>query len=227
MKNIGLLVAVEVDAVTKKYKNKLKHKFSNGFDVYILEKDKYNLFFVHSNVGLIRSAAAIQMLCDKYKIDFLINFGVVGSLREDLEVSDTCFVDKVVHYDMDTSEIDNIEVGRYLEYPDVFLRTSKDILDKVKKMYPQISVVTAASADKFLHKDIDKKNIHKKFGADICDMESASVVLISDINKIPNLIIKTVSDSLNGGADEYEKKMLEASDMCINIVDKILESELI
>lgn len=227
MKNIGLLVAVEVEAVTKKYKDDLKREFRKGFDVYILERGNYRLHFVHSNVGLIRAAAAVQMLCDNYNIDFLINFGVVGALRDDLKVADTCFVEKVVHYDMDTSAIDNIEVGRYLEYPDIYLPTSSDILDKVKEMYPEIPVFIGACADKFVHTDEDKKVLNEKYGADICDMESAAVVLISDINEVPNLIIKTVSDSLTGGAGEYEKRMREASDMCINIVENVLESNLI
>lgn len=227
MKNIGLLVAVEVEAVTEKYKDQLVHEFKNGFDVYILERDDYKLHFVHSNLGLIRAAAAVQMLCDTYDIDFLINFGVVGALRDDLKVSDACFVEKVVHYDMDTSEIDNIEVGRYVEYPDVYLPASKDILEKVKNMYPEIPVFIGASADKFVHKDEDKKALRDKYKADICDMESAAVILISDLNKVPNLIIKTVSDTLTGGAGEYEKRMRQASDMCINIVEKVLQAKLI
>lgn len=227
MKNIGLLVAVEVEAVTGKYKDDLIHEFKNGFDVYILERKDYRLHFVHSGLGLIRAAAAVQMLCDTYDIDFLINFGVVGALREDLEVADTCFVEKVVHYDMDTSAIDKVEVGRYLEYPDIYLPTSKDILAKVREMYPDIPVFVGACADKFVHADADKKVLNEKFGADICDMESAAVVLISDLNKVPNLLIKTVSDSVTGGAEEYEERSREAADMCINIVENILDANLI
>ncbi|MDD7305479.1 MAG: 5'-methylthioadenosine/S-adenosylhomocysteine nucleosidase [Peptoniphilaceae bacterium] len=227
MKNIGVLVAVEIEAVTGKYKNDLIVKNKNGFDVYILERKDYRLHFVHSGAGLIRAAAAIQMLCDIYKIDFLINFGVVGALRDDLKVYDNCFVEKVVHYDMDTSAIDNVEVGRYIEYKDIYLPASKNILERVKKMYPQIPVFVAASADKFVHKDSDKKALNDKFGADICDMESAAVILISDINKVPNLIIKTVSDSITGGADEFEKRFRQAAEMCIDIVENIIDSKLI
>lgn len=227
MKNIGLLVAVEVESVTSKYKDELKHEFTNGFDVYILEKKDYRLHFVHSNIGLIRAAAAVQMLIDIYKIDFLINFGVVGALKESFAVEDACFVEKVVHYAMDTSAIDKVEVGRYLEYEDIYLRTSSDILEKVKEMYPEIPVVTCACADKFVDSSEEKKDISEKFKADICDMESAAVVLISDLNKVPNFIIKTVSDSLSGGAEEFDKRANSAADMCISIVEKILDENLI
>lgn len=227
MKNIGLLVAVELKAVISKYKDELKKESKNGFDVYILERNDYKLHFVHTNLGLIRAAAGVQMLVDIYKIDFLINFGVVGALRESFAISETCFVEKVIHYDMDTSAIDKIEVGRYIEYPDIYLPTSKKILDLVKEIYPDIPVVTCASADKFLEGEEKKKEIASKFDADICDMESAAVVLISDLNGLANLIIKTVSDSVTGGADEYEKRSEEAADMAINIVEKILDRNLI
>ncbi|MDO5047692.1 MAG: 5'-methylthioadenosine/S-adenosylhomocysteine nucleosidase [Anaerococcus sp.] len=227
MKNIGLLVAVELDAVTKKYKDKIIRDHVKGFDVYKVKTEDYNLYFVHTKEGEIRAAGGAQMLFDTYDIDLLINFGVVGGLREDLEVEDICFVDKVVHYDMDISAIDKIEKGRYAQYPDIYLRTNKAIMDKVKEMYEDIPVFTCASGDKFIDSREAKLSLAKEFGADICDMEAAAVVLISDLNQKPNLIIKIVSDSLTGGAGEYEEKSGKAADMCINIVEQILKEEII
>ena len=81
MKSIGLLVACEIEAVLTQYRSELQRVRQNGFDVYILERKNCKLHFVHSGVGLIKAAAAVQMLRDCFKIEFLLNFGVVGALR--------------------------------------------------------------------------------------------------------------------------------------------------
>ena len=224
MKNIGVIVAIEIESVLDKYGDELKEVKAGGFDVFELKRPNYNMYFVHSKLGLIRSAAAVQMLCDRFAIDFLINFGVVGSLTDDLKLGDTCFVSKVVHYGMDMSELDQSEAGKYEEYPNIYLSTSSEILSIVKRLYPEIPIVTAVSADKFVGDPNKKRDLHKKYEAEIVDMESASVVLISDINRIPNLLIKTVSNSSKGGAAEFNLNEEEAADMCIEIVDEIVES---
>ena len=222
MKNIGLLVACEIKAVLTQYQSELQRVRQNGFDVYILERKDCKLHFVHSGVGLIKAAAAVQMLRDCFKIEFLLNFGVVGALTEQLKTADTCFVSKVVHYDMDTSALDHCEVGRYLEYPDVYLPASADVLKTVRALYPNIPTVVCACADKFVDAPEQKANLHRQFGADICDMESAAVILICDLNRIPNLLIKTVSDSITGGADEFQKRLKTTAETCMTIVDKVL-----
>ena len=227
MKNIGLLVACEIEAVLTQYKSELQCVRQNGFDVYVLERKGCKLHFVHSGVGLIKAAAAVQMLCDCFKINFLLNFGVVGALTEQLKTADTCFVSKVVHYDMDTSALDHCEVGRYLEYPDVYLPASANVLETVRALYPAIPTAVCACADKFVDTPEKKTALHRQFGADICDMESAAVVLVCDLNRIPNLLIKTVSDSIAGGAGEFQKRLKSTAETCMAIVDNVLAAGVI
>ena len=227
MKTIGILVAVEIETVLANYADELRRETAGAFDVYILERPEYRLCFVHSGAGLIRAAAAVQMLCDRYQIGFLINFGVVGALTEQLGVAETCFVSRVVHYDMDTSTVDDVEVGRYLDYPDIYLPATPSVLGTVRAMYPEIPVVTCACADKFVADPERKRELNEQFGAEICDMESAAVVLIADLNGVPDLLIKSVSDSITGGADEFWRRSREAADVCIAIVEKVIRQGLI
>lgn len=223
VKHIGVLVAVEEKSVIGKYKDELVKSHVGGFDVYTLRRPTYEMHFVRSGAGLIKAAGAVQMLCDCFSIEMLVNFGVVGALTKELAVMDTCFVEKVVHYDMDTSAVDHCEVGRYLEYPDIYLRTDSRLLAMARELYPDIPVVTAACADKFVARSEDKSRLHREFGADICDMESAAVVLICDLHHIPCLLVKTISDSLTGGAQEFSDRVREAGDLCIHIVEQVVE----
>ena len=123
---------------------------------------------------------------------------------------------------MDTSAVDNCEVGRYLEYDDIYLRTTKQYVEMALKHNPNIKVVTCASTDKFIVDAEKKKEIADLFDADICDMESAGIILVCDQNKVSNLFIKTISDSIQGGSAEFREYMEKAADTCIDIIDSII-----
>lgn len=66
-----------------------------------------------------------------------------------MSLATTCIVESVVHYDFDTSEADGCEVGRYLEYPSVYISTTKEIVDKAIESEPLLRKVICALGDKF------------------------------------------------------------------------------
>ncbi|MEG2144680.1 MAG: 5'-methylthioadenosine nucleosidase, partial [Oscillospiraceae bacterium] len=61
-----------------------------------------------------------------------------------------------------------------------------------------------------------------KFKADICEMEAAGVVLTCNRNNIPCLLIKTVSDSITGGAEEFRQAVNDSACICLRVVSKII-----
>lgn len=54
-------------------------------------------------------------------------------------------------------------------------------------------------------------------------MEGTAIVLICDQNNILNLILKTVLDSITGGAAEFRSSIEKATDICLEILDDILK----
>ena len=62
-------------------------------------------------------------------------------------------------------------VGRYLEYQDIYLPTTKKYVQLVKNHYPFIRPVICASGDKFIADETKKRALNHDFKADICDME--------------------------------------------------------
>ena len=83
--------------------------------------------------------------------------------------------------------------------------------------------VICASADKFIADPQLKANLNKQFGAHICEMEAAGIVLICNRNNVPCLLIKSVSDSIEGGAEEFRNTINEAAAMCLDIADAIIK----
>ena len=102
-----MLVAVEIGAVLSRYGDKLTDVSETGFDVKRLDSDDYTMYILKSGAGEIAAAAGTQFLITKYGAEFIINFGVVGGLTPEMSLAKTCVVESVVHYDFDTSTIDN------------------------------------------------------------------------------------------------------------------------
>jgi len=223
MKKIGMIVAVEIQAVLNKYGEMLEEMTCGGFPVKILKNDDYTLYIVKTGAGEIAAAAGTQLLISKFEVDFIINFGVVGGLTAEMALAKTCIVEQVVHYDFDTSEIDGWEPARYAEYPSPFIPCNKDMVETALSIHPELKKVTCASADKFVGDPAKKAALHEQFGADICEMEAAGILLTCNRAGIPCLMIKTVSDSITGGAEEFAAEVNRSADICLQIADEIIE----
>ena len=224
VKNIGMIVAVEIKAVLNKYGVPIKKLEFPGYSVYQYKLGENNLFVIHSGAGEIAAAMATQFLISQFEVDFIVNFGVVGGLTHEMALAKTCIVESVVHYNFDTSEADGCEVGRYLEYPSVYISTTKEIVDKAVEIEPTLKKVICASGDKFIAQKEKKEEIHNTFNADICEMEAAGIVLTCNKNKIPCLLIKTISDSIVGGANEFKSAINESARICLEVTNKVLSN---
>ncbi len=224
MKKIGMIAAVEIDAVKEKYGNPKEQCKAGGFDVYVYEHGENTLYVLHSGPGEISAASGTQVLISQFGVSLITNFGVVGGLTEEMSDVRLGVVEKVVHYAFDTSEVDHCEVGLYLnEYPTIYMPTTASLVEKACAIAPELKVLTCASGDKFVGTAEEKASIAKNFHADICEMESAGIVKTANRNEVPCILIKMVADSIHGGAEEYFAAFKESSQRCLDVLDAIIE----
>ena len=136
----------------------------------------------------------------------------------------TVVVESVVHYDFDTSAWDGCEVGRYAAYPTPRVPTTPEYVERARELFPELRKVVCASADKFVSGADAKRALHERYGADICEMEAAAVVLTCSRAGVPCLVIKTVSDGITGGAEEFAREISRSAEICLAITDEIIRS---
>lgn len=55
-------------------------------------------------------------------------------------------------------------------------------------------------------------------------MEAAGIVLTSNRNRIPCLLIKAVSDGIQGGAEEFRQELENSARICLKIVDQVIKN---
>lgn len=223
MKNIGMIVAVEMASVLDRYGRPHGEETVCGFRILRYDMAGYTLYVLNSGVGELAAAAAAQLLIDRYEVCLIVNFGVVGGLTEDMGEMRTCVVKKLVHYDFDLSEIDPVEPGKYPEYDSVFIPLDAALVRRALEIAPELKPVVCASADKFIGSPDKKRALHEKYGADICEMEAAGIALTCNRSGVPCLSIKTVSDGVDGGAEAFYAQIRRSSELCLAVTDKIIK----
>lgn len=224
MKKIGLLVAVEIDSVLKSNFKYVKKEEIGKFNIYIYEMNGNQIIVAHSGAGQVMAAAATEILISLYHVDFIINFGIVGALTESIGLEQVCIIENVVDYSFDTSEVDNCEVGRHLDYPSVFLKTDEDLMQKALAIVPDLKKVNCASGTKFVSTSEEKAQISKRFHCDIVEMEAAGILLTANMHDVGVLFIKGISDTFHGGPEEFLAMYEKSSDACFKIILSLLNN---
>lgn len=224
---IGIFTAMQKEA-TSFLQGAYTKTTDGAFEVYSFKLGSVDaVLCCPPSVGEIAAAAACQLLITKYGVDCILNFGVVGALTRDVALTDYVLVGDVVHYDMDTSQIDDWPKAYYAYFDGISIACSEKLLGKAKAItnYP---IVRCASADKFVGDATQKSQLNAEYGANICDMESAGILFTCKFNNVPCLMVKCISDSLFGGKEEYKVTVLRATKGFFDLACKIasaLESD--
>ena len=222
-KKIGLVVAMDKEIIP--FLNNLKATKNEisvaNYKIINFSVNDKEIYLIKSGIGEIYASMATQLLITKFGVELVLNFGVSGSLDEQIGLLSTVFIKGVVHYDFDLSQIDDVKVGQYPGYDSPIISVENDFYSKVVEKYTNIKRVICASADKFVADEKVKDYLNKTFNASVCDMECAGVLLACKNNNVPAFIIKSISDG-KGGAEEFNKRVKEASTVYLGIIKDIL-----
>ncbi|PJI09906.1 MULTISPECIES: 5'-methylthioadenosine/adenosylhomocysteine nucleosidase [Clostridium] len=169
-----------------------------------------NVVVVRCGIGKVNAAICTQVLADDFHVDYVINVGVAGGIGKDILPGDIVIADSLVEHDMDASAFGD-KVGQ-IPRMDTFdfkcdtklIKTAKKVCDKFDTQKAYIGRI--ATGDQFVA-DIDKiRWLNSEFGAVACEMEGGSIAHTAYLNKIPFVVIRSISDNANNGAHmDYEK----------------------
>lgn len=181
MKKFGMVIAIgrEVKGVLEAF-GKVEKIQNKPYDTYLVSRENALIYVAVSGMGEISAAGATEFLIAKYDVRAIFNFGFVGTLTKRFGCKDVAVVEKVVHYEIDTSAIDNVKAGHYDENPDPYFYFDKNLVSAVKKDFPKIKTARLASGDKFISSSEVKDKLIADFDAEICDMEGAGICIIAN-----------------------------------------------
>lgn len=217
---IGIIAAEEKELVEiKKLMINIEEKIIYEKIFYIGNIDNNKVVCVKSNVGKVNAARICQMLIDNFDLDLVINVGTAGSVDNNLDIGDVIVANKLVQHDFDVTpfgrkkgEIENI--GE-------FIKVDNNLLELFKNINVHIGGI--ASGDKFVTDRNEKDNIRNTFNVLCVEMEGASIAQVCFLNKVPFLVIRSITDKLDGSSKiEFENFLENSSKKAANILKTII-----
>lgn len=181
-----------------------------------------------SGVGKVLSAAHTQHLIDKYKPSVILFSGLAGALNPELEIGDIIVGSQCVQHDMDASAL-GFSLGQIPYTSHRFVSAPPNLVELALKFrHPHGKIVSGIilSGDQFItgEKQSYLKRICGELGGDAIEMEGAAVALISELNKVPCLIMRTISDRADHSAKvDFGKFLPEASRNASLLLEHMLE----
>lgn len=221
---IGIITAtIEEFEAIKNIMNQIEEIKHYDLIFYKGKINSKNIVLVKCGVGKVNAARTTQILTDKFNVKSIINVGSAGGLNNNLEIGDIVIGKELVQHDFDITPFGHekgyiTDTGRFFKCDEKLINTFKNV--KIQG----IKVITGiiASGDIFCTDAHMKEKIKEKFNADCCEMEGAVIAQVCYLNRVPFLVIRSISDVPNGKNHiDFDKFIKLASKNCAQIIQKI------
>ena len=205
----------------------LKEKMS---EVTVLEKAGMEFFkgilggqpvvVVRSGIGKVNAGICTQILADVFQVNAVINTGIAGSLKAEINIGDIVLSTDTMQHDVDAREF-GYEIG---QVPRMDTRTfpadnrlRETALQVCHKVNPEIQVY---DGDKET-----KEKIIANTQAYCTEMEGAAIGQAAYLNGIPYLVIRAISDKADDSAHmDYPAFEKEAIRHTVNLVENMMKA---
>lgn len=224
---IGIIAAMteELQAILK-YVDFINTK--KIFNIEFLEGKIKNqdVVLVESGIGKVNAARTTQILIDNYNVDCVINIGVAGAISNNLQIGDVVIGKYLVQHDFDITAFGHdlgyiTGVGKEIYSNEYLVNLFKNVLDNtsVKGMLGVI-----ASGDIFCNSKELSLKIQEKFLADCVEMEGAAIAQVCFLSNIPFIVLRSISDVVNGANEvDFDDFLKSSSEIIASILKKGIE----
>ena len=203
---IGIIGAMDEEVlqiVNEMEVEKVENKASMTFNMGKLSgKD---VVIVRSGIGKVNAAVCTQILVDDFGVDYVINTGIAGSLKSEIDIADIVISDDVLHHDMDASGF-GYALGQIPRMETLSFKADQKLIalakDSCAHVIPQVGVHIGriVSGDQFISNKEVKDKIISNFSGYCTEMEGAAIAQAAYLNKVPFLILRAISDKADDSA---------------------------
>jgi adenosylhomocysteine nucleosidase len=168
-------------------------------------------------IGKVNAAICTQVLADLYRPDALIFSGVAGGLLPNMAVGDLVLASHLIQFDIDLTAFGR----RHGELPDKdrMIQSDPNLVQLVTGAYdeafaeeadaPNLMIGTVVSGDRFIEDSESLRWLQREFGALATEMEGAAVGYTCQLNDLPFVVIRGLSDTADESAPGDFKANLE------------------
>lgn len=185
-----------------------------GMDFYqgkILDRETV---VVQSGIGKVNAAICVQILADHFHVNGIINTGIAGSLKAEINIGDLVLATDAIQHDMDATGF-GYSLGQ-IPQMDVSIFKADEKLRKIAvecchQVNPDVTVHEGRilTGDQFISSKEKKHWLIENFHGFCTEMEGAAIAQAAYLNQIPFLIIRAISDKADDSAQmdygEFER----------------------
>lgn len=207
MMKIGIIGAMEEEVKRlKELMDGVNIKTVASMDFYEGSFMGSPLVVVRSGIGKVNAALCAQILIDRYEVGMLINTGIAGSLRNEIDIADIVLSSDALQHDMDATGF-GYDVGIIPRMEQSIFKADKKLVERAKsvckEVLPTLGVHTGRilSGDQFISDSKKKEWLAETFDGYCTEMEGAAIAQAAYLNKVPFLIIRAISDKADNSAE--------------------------
>lgn len=188
-----------------------------GMEFYEGTMEGKKVVVVQSGIGKVNAAVCAQILIDRYKVSGIVNTGIAGSLRAEINIGDMVLSTDAVQHDVDATifgdpagQIPNMETFSF-QADESLRKLAKACCEAVN---PGLGVFEGRvlSGDQFVSSREKKEWLEETFGGFCTEMEGAAIAHTAYLNQVPFLIIRAISDKADDSAQmdypEFERQAI-------------------
>lgn len=229
MKKIGIIGAMEeeVDILKETMQiEKICEKAGMSFCVGTLSGKE--AVVVRSGIGKVNAAVCTQILVDVFDAGVVINTGVAGSLKAEINIGDIVLSTDALQHDMDATGF-GYERGVIPRMEESVFAADEKLLALAKEVCTEVNPDIQAfegrvvSGDQFISDGDKKEQLIRDFKGYCTEMEGAAIAQAAYLNEIPFLIIRAISDKADHSAEmdygEFEKQAIKHT---VNLVTELV-----
>lgn len=226
MRTIGIIGAMDVEIrLIKERLEIIDEKTYAGFKFCICKFKSINIVLTACGVGKVNAASCTQILIDRFNVTEIINTGIAGGLYSKIKVCDIVISDNVTYHDVKQAQMKNLfpfkecfKANNHLK--EIAIKAYENSMLNNYNYY----VGRIVTGEAFVSDDKLKELIIRDYSPHCVEMEGAAIGHVADINDIPFIVIRSISDNADNDAsfsyDEFEEK---ASNNSAILVLKMIE----
>lgn len=200
-----------------------------GMDFYAGRLNGKEAVVVRSGIGKVNAGICAQILVDRFQVNGIINTGIAGSLRNEINIGDIVLSTDALQHDVDAGGF-GYEPGQIPRMDTFSFETDETLLKLAAacsgEVNPDIQTFTGrvVSGDQFISDKKKKDWLKETFDGSCTEMEGAAIAQAAYLNKVPCLIIRAISDKADDSAHmDYKDFEAQAIRHSVNLLLALAE----
>jgi len=205
----------------------------------------HNVVLAQTGMGKVNAAITTSLMLDHFKPVQILFTGIAGGVDPQLSPGDLVIGDKIAYHDYGTITPDSMQCRatqepvnmlfnpQYFPCTSALVKLAQDISSKLEftkigsaKHAPKVVTGTIVTGDVFVASTLATQQLWQKMHAEATEMEGAAVAQTCWQQKVPFLVIRSLSDSASNNAHEdvaafYQTAALNSATLVMAIVGQI------